>query len=51
MVSRGIFIRVDEEPLDKFSKVARSTGLNECEAIRRAMEMFVLYLIFSALSL
>ena len=41
MPSKGIYIRVDKELLDRFSKVARSMGLNRSEAIRRAMEMFI----------
>lgn len=41
MSSKGIFIRVDERLLEKFSRVARSMGLNRSEAIRRAMEMFI----------
>ena len=41
MPSRGIFIRVDDELLEKFTRMAESMGLNRSEAIRRAMELFI----------
>ncbi len=41
MGSVGIYVRVDKELLDKFTKVARSLGMSRSEAIRKAMEMFI----------
>ena len=41
MPSKGIFIHVDNDLLEKFTKVADSMGLNRSEAIRRAMELFI----------
>ena len=34
-------MRVDVKLLEKFSRVARSMGLNRSEAIRKAMELFI----------
>ena len=41
MGSVGVFIRIDKELLDKFTKIAESLGMNRSEAIRKAMEMFI----------
>lgn len=42
MVSRGVFVRVSEELLEEFMSIARSRGLSRSEAIRRAMEEFII---------
>lgn len=39
--STGIYLRVDEELLRKFTEVARASGMSGSEAIRKAMEMFI----------
>ncbi len=41
IMSKGIFIRIDEELLKRFSEVAKSMGLSRSEAIRKAMEAFI----------
>lgn len=40
-MGKGIFVRVDEELLERFNEVAKSMGLTRSEAIRRAMEVFI----------
>ena len=39
--TRGLYLRVDDELLRRFTEVARSLGMSRSEAIRRAMEMFI----------
>lgn len=39
--SRGIYLRVDDDFLERFTNVAKSMGLSRSEAIRMAMEMFI----------
>jgi len=41
MSSVGVFIRIDKELLDKFTRIAESLGMSRSEAIRKAMEMFI----------
>ncbi|MCD6114448.1 MAG: ribbon-helix-helix protein, CopG family [Thermoprotei archaeon] len=41
MKSKGVFIRVNEDLLEEFTKVALSRGLSRSEAIRKAMEEFI----------
>ena len=41
MGSVGIYLRVDKELLDRFTRVASALGLSRSEAIRKAMEMFI----------
>jgi len=41
MKTKGIFIRVERELLERFTRVAESMGLSRSEAIRRAMEAFI----------
>ncbi len=41
MGSVGVFIRIDKELLERFTKVAESLGMSRSEAIRRAMEIFI----------
>ncbi len=40
--SKGIYLRVDKELLERFTRVARALGMSRSEAIRRAMEMFII---------
>ncbi len=41
MGSVGVYIRVDKDLLNRFTKVARVLGMSRSEAIRKAMEMFM----------
>ena len=41
MGSRGVYFRVDEALLEKFTRTAKELGLSKSEALRRAMEMFI----------
>ncbi len=41
MGSKGIYIRVDEKLLEKFTELAYTLGLSRSEAIRKAMEDFI----------
>jgi len=42
MGSRDIYLRIDEELLKKFTKIAKMLGMSRSEAIRKAMEMFII---------
>ncbi|OYT48346.1 MAG: hypothetical protein B6U85_02795 [Desulfurococcales archaeon ex4484_42] len=42
MGSRDIYLRIDEELLKKFTKIAEMLGMSRSEAIRKAMEMFII---------
>jgi len=42
MGSTGIYLRVDEELLKEFTKVAEMLGMSRSEAIRKAMELFII---------
>ena len=41
MGSKGIYVRVDEKLLEKFTELARMLGMSRSEAIRKAMEVFM----------
>ncbi|MEM0084283.1 MAG: ribbon-helix-helix protein, CopG family [Candidatus Methanomethylicia archaeon] len=41
MKMRGIYVKVKEDVLKEFTKVARSLGLSKSEAFRKAMENFI----------
>ena len=42
MGSTGIYLRIDEELLKEFTKVAEMLGMSRSEAIRKAMELFII---------
>jgi len=42
MGSIGIYLRIDEELLKEFTKVAEMLGMSRSEAIRKAMELFII---------
>ena len=41
MKTKGIFICVERELLERFTRVVESMGLSRSETIRRAMEAFI----------
>jgi len=41
---KGIYIRVDEELLEKFDKMAKRLGYMRSEALREAMRRFISYM-------
>jgi len=38
----GIYVRVSKELLEEFTKIANALGLSRSEAIRKAMELFIM---------
>jgi len=42
MGSKGMYLRVDEKLLKEFTKVTEMLGMSRSEAIRKAMEMFII---------
>ncbi|MEM3615116.1 MAG: ribbon-helix-helix protein, CopG family [Candidatus Methanomethylicia archaeon] len=41
MKMRGIYVKVKEDVLKEFTKVARSLGLSKSEAFRKAIDNFI----------
>lgn len=41
MKMRGIYVKVKEDILEEFTRVAKSLGLSKSEAFRKAMENFI----------
>ncbi len=41
MTTKGIYLRIDKELLEEFTKAAELYGMNRSEAIRTAMKIFI----------
>jgi len=41
LASTGMYVRVDSDLLERFTRLARRLGMSRSEAVRKAMEMFI----------